>query len=112
MADDLMTHVTIYISQSVLLGCMLVQMIFVPANQHWNMGMMDNVVADAAEECAPYFTHTPGSRHNKTGMLIACNFTDYLPWVTTNTFHFTTNLKRNKENIPYASFFKLMLNLK
>jgi hypothetical protein len=57
------------------------------------------VVANAAEECASDRTHTPGSCDDKISVLIVCNFADYLPWASTNAFHFTARLKIRKNKI-------------
>ena len=62
------------------------------------MGMVNDVIANAAEEGAPDFTHASGTRHDQLAIFFICNFAYHLSWVTTNRFDFPADLRKQRNH--------------
>ena len=56
------------------------------------MGVVKDVVADAAQERAADLAHPPGSRDDERRILILSHLTDDLAWAATNALNFSSNL--------------------
>lgn len=72
---------------------MLPLLILVPAYQHRDMRVMDDVVANAAQERAPQFAHPPGSRDDDAGPFLLGYAADDFTWIPANALHLTTDLQ-------------------
>ena len=78
---------------------LLFVVIFVSADQHRNVGMVKDVVADAAQERAADLAHPPGSRDDERRILVLCHLTDDLAWAATNALYFSSNLWEKKYEV-------------
>ena len=61
-------------------------------DQHGNVGMVKDVVADAAQERAADLAHSPGSSDDERRILVLRHLTNNLTWAATNALYFSSNL--------------------
>ena len=66
-------------------------MLRLSTNQNWNMGMMNNIIADGAHDCSADRALTAGTTDDQGSFLFFCNFTDGMSWLAA----FYSNLARN-----------------
>ena len=63
-------------------------------DQHRTVSVVNDVVADATDECASDSAHSARSHHDHPGVLVGCLLHDELSWVGEVRHHFTLNLVR------------------
>ena len=78
---------------------MMLMMVLVSGHQHRYMGMMDDIITNAAEECATDLAHASRSCHYKATALFFGHLTDYLARVTSYWFYFATDLQNIKHHM-------------
>lgn len=65
-------------------------------NQDRNVGVVHDVVTDAAQQGSANGAHAPRANHNQAGLVCSRYLAHHLSWVASYTFHFTSNLRTNR----------------
>ena len=76
---------------------MLLMVILVSCYQYWHMGMMYDVITDAAKECATDFTHASRASYYKPTTFLISYLTDDFTRIPADWLHFSSNLCEKKK---------------
>lgn len=73
---------------------LILVVVLVSADQHWYMGMVKDVVADAAQEGAADLAHAAGSRDDQLGVLVLRHLADDFTGAAANALNFSSDLHK------------------
>ena len=69
--------------------------VFMPTNEHWHVGVVQNIVTDTPHERSPQSPVPPGPTDDESSLFFVGNVTDYLAGFTRNALHFAADLQGN-----------------
>lgn len=70
---------------------LILVVVLVSADQHWYMGVVEDVIAHAAQEGAADLAHPSGSRDDQLGVLVLCHLADNFTGAATDALNFSSN---------------------
>lgn len=73
---------------------LILVVVLVSADQHWYMGMVKDVVANAPQEGAADLAHSTCSRDNQLGILILRHLADDFTGAAANALNFSSDLHK------------------